>query len=101
MSGSTSTLRIDGMSVDLTPELRALTATANSQRVTLYGLSTDAAGGAMGAENVGARTSANVLQAYDTARSQLYEQSLQFMAEETGGLALPANAASKDSSIGC
>jgi VWFA-related protein len=92
MAGSTETLRIDGMSADLTPELRALTATANSQRVTLYGLSTDAPGGTAGADfNAGARSSAAVIKTYDIARSQLFEASLQFMADETGGMALPPN----------
>ena len=46
MAQSTQTLRIDAMSLDLTPELRALTATANSHRVTIYGLSSDVQGGA-------------------------------------------------------
>jgi hypothetical protein len=90
MAQSPQTLRTDSMSLDLTPELRALTATANSHRVTIYGLSSDVQGGAGRADmNLGSRVSASAALTYDVARSQLREQSLQFMADETGGLTLP------------
>jgi VWFA-related protein len=93
MSSSTNTLRMEGMSNDLTADLRALTATANSQRVTLYGISTGEQRIAPRADvNVGTRTSTTALQNYESSRSQLLDRSLQQMASETGGLALPAQA---------
>ena len=93
MTQSPQTLRTDAMSLDLTPELRALTATANSHRVTIYGMSTDVQGGAGRADmNLGSRVSANAALTYDLSRSQVREQSLQLMADETGGLTLPRSA---------
>jgi VWFA-related protein len=92
MAHSTQSLRTDALDFDLTPDLRALSATANSHRVTIYGLSSDVAAGAAQADmNLGARIPTSAL-AYDMSRSQLREQSLQIMAADTGGLALPPNA---------
>jgi VWFA-related protein len=93
MAHSTQTLRTEAMSLDLTPELRALTATANSHRVTIYGLSSNVEGGAGRADmNLGSRVSASAALTYDLSRAQVREQSLQLMAGETGGLALPPSA---------
>ncbi len=92
MANSAQNLRLDALSLDLTPELRALTATANSHRVTIYGLSSDVQGGAARADmNLGSRAAGAALN-YDVARSQVREQSLRFMAAETGGLSLPPGA---------
>jgi hypothetical protein len=92
MAQSPQTLRTEAMSLDLSPELRALTATANSHRVTIYGLSSDVQGGAGRADmNLGSRVSASAALTYDVSRSQVREQSLQLMASETGGLALPSS----------
>jgi VWFA-related protein len=93
MAQSTQTLRTDSMGLDLTSEIRALTASANSHRVTIYGLSTDVPGGAAQADmNIGARVSPTAALSYDVSRSQVREQSLRQMAAETGGLSLAPNA---------
>jgi hypothetical protein len=93
MAQSTQTLRTDALGLDLTPEIRALTATANSHRVTIYGLSSDVPGGAAQADmNLGARVSPSAALTYDVSRAQTREQSLRLMADETGGLSLPPNA---------
>jgi VWFA-related protein len=94
MMESTNTLRSSAMDFDLAPVLRAVTATANSQRVTLYGLSSDSRDMSARADvNLGAHVPHNAAAAYDTSRSSLREESLQRMAEDTGGLALPPDAA--------
>jgi VWFA-related protein len=93
MAQSTQTLRTDALGLDLTPEIRALTATANSHRVTIYGVSSDVPGGAAQADmNLGARVAPTAALTYDVSRSQTREQSLRLMAGETGGLSLSPNA---------
>jgi VWFA-related protein len=90
---STQTLRTDAMGFDLTPDIRALTSTANSHRVTIYGVSSNVPGGAGKADmNLGARVSPTASLNYDVSRVQTREQSLRLMANETGGLALAPNA---------
>jgi VWFA-related protein len=94
MSESTSMLRAQSMNHDLGPDLRSLTATANIHRVTLYGVSSDSRQLTARADsNLGSNVPGNAAAAYDSTRSQLREESLMRMTDDTGGLSLGPDAA--------
>jgi hypothetical protein len=86
---SADSLRSEATALDLSEELRALTAIANSQRVTLYGLSSGA-GAALDGGNVVAdgRVTPGARISFDLSRARLRQESLRRMADDTGGRAV-------------
>jgi VWFA-related protein len=84
---SAESLRSEVAALDLSDELRTLTAIANSQRVTLYGVSSARPDSRSAADG---RVAAIASIAYDDHHSR--EESLRRMAEDTGGLAIGADA---------
>jgi len=86
---SADSLRAEAAALDLTEDMRALTADANNQRVTLYGLSSATRSGIARASRDG-RVSAATSITYDGMQSR--EDFLTDVAELTGGLAIGPDA---------